>query len=91
MMIMETVAKIRRHHFILGKGIKRTARDLGVSKNTVKKAVREGAEAFSYKRQSQPRPRLAPHIKELEEVLAEDWKQPRKMRLTAKRIYEDLV
>ncbi|MBF0446345.1 MAG: IS21 family transposase [Magnetococcales bacterium] len=88
---METVAKIRRHHFVLGKGIKRTARDLSVSKNTVKKAIREGVEAFSYKRQSQPRPRLAPHIKELNEVLVEDWKQPRKMRLTAKRIYEDLV
>jgi transposase len=91
MMIMETVAKIRRYHLILGKGIKQTARDLCISKNTVKKAIRGGTEAFVYKRENQPRPQLAPHIDELKAVLTEDWKQPRKRRLTAKRIYEDLA
>jgi len=37
---METIAKIRRYHFVKGLGIKTIRRKLGISKNTVHKVVR---------------------------------------------------
>ena len=40
MLIVETIARIRREHFIKGKTIKEIARDLKVSRNTVRKVLR---------------------------------------------------
>ena len=40
MLVVETVARIRREHFIKGKTIKEIARDLKVSRNTVRKVLR---------------------------------------------------
>ena len=37
MLIVETVARIRREFFVKGKSIKEIVRDLGVSRNTVRK------------------------------------------------------
>ena len=42
MLIVETIARIRREHFIKGKTIKEIARDLKVSRNTVRKVLRSG-------------------------------------------------
>ena len=39
MLIVETIARIRREHFIKGKTIKEIARDLKVSRNTVRKGA----------------------------------------------------
>jgi FixJ family two-component response regulator len=36
MLVVETIARIRREHFIKGKTIKEIARDLKVSRNTVR-------------------------------------------------------
>ncbi|MBF0454350.1 MAG: hypothetical protein HQL72_05965 [Magnetococcales bacterium] len=60
MMTLETTVKIRRDHKIHGKKIKEISRERGLSKNTVRKAIREGVEAFTYKRKVQPRPQLGP-------------------------------
>src|SRR5579883_3569063 len=35
MLVVETIARIRREHFVKGKTIKEIARDLGISRNTV--------------------------------------------------------
>ena len=40
MLIVETIARIRREHFIKGKTIKDIARDLKVSRKTVRKVLR---------------------------------------------------
>ncbi len=40
MLVVETIAKIRRDHLVRGVPIKKIARDLRVSKNTVRKVVR---------------------------------------------------
>jgi len=40
MLVVETVARIRREHFIKGKTIKEIARDLKVSRNTVRRVLR---------------------------------------------------
>jgi predicted transcriptional regulator len=58
MLIVETVGRIRREHFVLGKTIKEIARDLRLSRNTVRKVLRSAETAFSYEREVQPRPKL---------------------------------
>jgi orotate phosphoribosyltransferase-like protein len=55
MLIVETIARIRREHFIKGKTIKEIARDLRVSRNTVRKVLRSGETSFEYERVVQPR------------------------------------
>ena len=51
MLVVETIARIRREHFIKGKTIKEIARDLKVSRNTVRKVLRSGETSFEYERQ----------------------------------------
>ena len=47
MLIVETIAKIRRLHFTEGKGIKTICRDLKLSKKVVRKVIRTGITEFS--------------------------------------------
>jgi len=42
MLVVETVARIRREHFAKGKTIREIARDLGVSRNTVEPIAKLG-------------------------------------------------
>lgn len=92
MVTVETRTKIRRDREIHGKPIKQICRDRGVSRNTVRKVLREGPDAeFEYRRDRQPRPQLGPFVERLEKILEEDWPRPRKQRLTAKQMYEDLA
>jgi|SRR5579883_2695279 hypothetical protein len=58
MLVVETIARIRREHFVKGKTIKEIARDLGISRNTVRKVLRSGETSFDYERTVQPRPKL---------------------------------
>ena len=44
MLVVETIAKVRRDHFVNGKGIRAIARNRGLSRNTVRKIIREGFE-----------------------------------------------
>jgi orotate phosphoribosyltransferase-like protein len=39
MLVVETIARIRREHFVKGKTIREIARDLKVPRNTVRKVV----------------------------------------------------
>ena len=50
MLVVETIARIRRDHLVRGVPIKKIARDLRVSKNTVRKVVRGDETSFSYER-----------------------------------------
>ena len=70
MLIVETVARIRREHFVKGKTIKEIARDLKVSRNTVRKVLRSGETSFEYERVVQPRPKLGRWAAELDGLLA---------------------
>ena len=60
MLVVETVARIRREYFVHRKSIKEIVRTVKVSRNTVRKVIRSGASAFSYDRNSQPRPKIDP-------------------------------
>ena len=48
MLTVETIGRIRREHFLKGKTIKEIARDLKVSRNTVRRILRSGATSFVY-------------------------------------------
>jgi hypothetical protein len=60
MLIVETIAKIRRAHFAQKKPIKAIWREFGVSRKVVRKVIRSGATEFRYERGKQPLPRIDP-------------------------------
>ena len=90
MLIVETIARIRREHFIKGKTIKEIARDLKVSRNTVRKVLRSGETSFEYERSIQPRPKLGRWAAELDELLAANAVKSAREQLTLIRIFEEL-
>ncbi len=90
MLLVETIAKIRRLHFRDGVGIKEICRKLGLARNTVRKVIRSEATAHTYEREQQPMPRLGEHVKRLEMLLEEDWQRPKKRRFTARWLFEVL-
>ena len=90
MLVVETIAKIRRDHLVEGKSIKAIARDRGVSRNTVRKVLRSGETAFRYERVSQPLPRLSAFRERLEGLLAENEAKSRRERLTLMQLFEGL-
>ena len=89
-MTVETVGRIRREHFIKGKTIKEIARDLKVSRNTVRKVLRSGETSFTYERDIQPRPKLGRWTRDLDELLAANVGKPSREQLTLIRMFEDL-
>lgn len=86
MLIVETIAKIRRAYFVEGKSIKAICRDLRVSRKVVRKVIRSGETAFSYERSSQPQPKIGPWREELDKLLVMNAKRSSRERLTHMRI-----
>ena len=70
MLVVETVAKIRRAYFVQGKAIKAICRELRVSRKVVRKVLRSEATEFRYEREEQPLPRLGPWQDALDLMLA---------------------
>lgn len=89
-MWVETIAKIRREHFVHGKSIKSIARRRGVSRNTVRKVLRSTDTEFRYERESQPLAKLGGYVATLDQWLEEDRSKPRRERLRLIRLYEQL-
>ena len=90
MLTVETIGRIRREHFLKGKTIKEIARDLKVSRNTVRKVLRSGETSFEYERDVQPRPKLGRWTADLDELLAGNAAKPAREQLTLIRIFEEL-
>ncbi len=90
MLVVETIGRIRREHFQKGKSIKEIARDLKISRNTVRKVLRSGETSFSYEREVQPRPKLGAWKAEIDRVLAANATKPARERLTLIRVFEEL-
>src|SRR5690348_11273892 len=60
MLVVETIAKIRRAYFAQNKPIKTICRELRVSRKVVRKVIRSQATEFRYQRGRQPLPRIDP-------------------------------
>ncbi len=90
MLIVETIAKIRRYHFVEGLGIKAISRKLNLSRNTVRKVIRSGVTEHKYERNKQPLPQLGKYVERLEKLLNKDMQRPKKRRFTSQRLFEVL-
>jgi transposase len=90
MLVVETIAKIRRAYFVQGQPIKAICRDLGVSRKVVRKVIRSEATEFRYERQTQPLPKMGPWSGELDQLLAANESKASRERLTLIRLFEEL-
>src|SRR6201996_1207546 len=90
MLVVETIGRIRREHVVKGKSIREIARDLKVSRNTVRKVLRSGETSFSYQREVQPRPKIGRWKAELDGLLAKNAVATGRERLTLIRLFEEL-
>ena len=90
MLVVETIAKIRRAYFSLGKPIKEICRELRVSRKVVRKVIRSDATEFHYERSRQPLPRIGPWRERLESLLEANEGKSARERLTLIRLYEEL-
>ncbi len=88
---MVDIEFIRKKHLLDGWSIRKISRQLGIARQSVRKAL-ESAEPPRYTL-SQPRsaPMMDPYRRVIETWLAEDKMAPPKQRHTAKRIYDRLV
>src|SRR5260221_4750629 len=90
MLTVETIGRIRREHFVNGKTIRQIARDLRVSRNTVRKMLRSGETSLAYDRDVQPLPKLGRWTTDLDELLARNETKAAREQLTLIRIFEEL-
>jgi transposase len=90
MLVVETIGRIRREHMVKGKSIREIARDLKISRNTVRRVLRSGETSFSYEREVQPRPKIGRWKAELDGLLAKNAGTAARERLTLIRLFEEL-
>jgi transposase len=90
MLIVETIAKIRRAFFVQGKPIKAICRELRVSRKVVRKVIRSRATEFRYERKAQPLPKIGPWSAQLDELLSANEGKAARERLTLVRLFEEL-
>jgi transposase len=87
---VERAAKIRRWYHVGKQSIKEISRELGISRNTVRRIVREQTIGNEYKRTDQPIPKLGIYKERLEAWLLEDKRLPKNQRWTSRRLHERL-
>src|SRR5215204_3898323 len=90
MLIVETIAKIRRAYFAQEKPIKAICREFRVSRKVVRKVIRSQATEFRYERGRQPLPRIDPWREQLDGLLLANEGKPARERLTLIRMFEEL-
>ncbi len=90
MLIVETIAKIRRAYFAQKKPIKAICREFRLSRKVVRKVIRSEVTEFRYERGRQPLPRIDPWRAQLDELLLANEGKAARERLTLIRIFEEL-
>ena len=82
---MDLIAEIRRRHLVSKESVSAIARDLKLSRPTVRKHCRTRCEP-SYRRRTQPTPRLGAFQEKLETWLRAERLLPKAQRRTARRV-----
>ena len=90
MLVVETIAKIRRAYFAQKKPIKAICREFRLSRKVVRKVIRSEATEVHYGRGRQPLPRIDPWRDQLDQLLLGNENKPARERLTLIRIFEEL-
>lgn len=86
---MDLIAEIRRRHLVNKESISSIARDLKLSRPTVRKHLKTET-APVYERQQQPQPKLGAFCQVLERWLETERHLPRAQRRTSQRLFEGL-
>jgi transposase len=86
---MDMIAEIGRRHLVSKESISSIARDLRLSRPTVRKHCRTQREPV-YRREKQPAPRLGEFQETLEKWLQTERLLPKAQRRTARRLFEGL-
>jgi transposase len=90
MIKVEDREKIRRAYFVDKKSQRQIAKELGCSRDSVKKAI-ESAESGQYTlTRPRPAPVLGPYKARIDELLEENERLPRKQRYIGHTIYKDI-
>ena len=89
LLLMDVIAEIRRRHLVSKESISAIARDLSLSRPTVRKHCRSQREP-RYQRLKQPTPMLGAFQEMLEAWLIVERQLPRPQRRTARRLFEGL-
>src|SRR6266446_5052966 len=90
MLVVETIAKIRRAFFVQKKPIKAICREFRMSRRVVRKVIRSESTEFRYERGRQPLPRIDPWRDQLDGLLLANEEKPARERLTLIRVFEEL-
>jgi predicted ATPase len=90
MLVVETIAKIRRLSLVHGKSIKEICRELRISRKVVCEVLRSDATEFRYEREHQTTPKIGPWKADLDRLLSVNQAKSSRERLTLIRIYEEL-
>ena len=90
MLTVETIGRVRREFHVKGKRIKAIARELRVSRNTVRRIVRGDETVHRYARKEQPLPQLGAYVTALDEMLATNAGKPQRECLSFMRMFEEL-
>jgi len=90
MVTVDTIGKVRRAYWVQRKKIKVIARELRLSRGTVRRIVRSGETALTYERKEQPLPKLGPFAAQLDKLLEANMAKRKRDRLTTKRLTEQL-
>src|SRR5712672_815796 len=90
MLVVETIAKIRRAYSAQKKPIKAICREFRLSRKVVRKVIRSEATEFRYERGRQPLPRIDPWRAQLDELLLANEGKAARERLTLIRVFEEL-
>lgn len=89
MLKMSSIAEIRRRHLVDGESIRTLSKELKISRQSIRKALKTTEEPI-YRRKNQFEPKLGEFKTKLQEWLEFDAKLLRKQRRTARRLYECL-
>ncbi len=87
---VDTIARVRRAYRFQGWSMKKIARELHLSRNTVRKILRSGETDFTHERERRPMPRIGPWQGQLEQFLSANAGKPSLERLTLIRIFEEV-
>jgi transposase len=90
MLVVETIAKIRRAARVQGKSIKEICREMKVSRKVVREVLRSEKTAFEYERRVQPLPKIGPVKEALDRLLAGNAAKSARERLSLTRIFEEI-
>ena len=88
MLTMDEKAAIRHAVLVKGKSRRQVAREMGCSRNTVRKMLVDSSQPKYELRQARRSPVLGPYKSLLERWVEEDAKKPKKKRRTASRMYQ---